>query len=205
MNIDPVPHHQTPRKRFVPRWVKLLGGGAIVLAFFNLSDIPYFLGYRQTTLDYRELESRLQAKDWDAADEITSNAMRELADISWLETDPVRLHRIPCADLQEMNRLWTDYSDGQYGLATQQEMFLAVKAGQETDSSNRFRRAELEQFTTFTRQVGHGTPTNSLNSFQPGHYPSFGVFIDGGETGPVTGVRPFSTPEMSRRLNWCRI
>lgn len=203
----PTPQHHTPHKCLIPLWVKVAGGGAIALTvLFNLQDIPYFLGYRTPALDYSDLEASLHVQDWETANDITSDMMREMADVDWINKDPLQLHRIPCADLHEINRLWTTYSNGQYGFEVQRDIFLEVKATvQDHPQSDRFRLVELEQMTAFAGRVGHQLPNNTSDSTKPGYYPSFSVLMDSGEISMVDGVRPFSTPEMVERLNWCRI
>lgn len=206
MNPESAPEHGSPPKHFLPRWAKVVAGGAIALVvLLNLQDILYFLGYREPTLDYRELEAALQGKDWETADAITSDMMRELADVDWFNNNAIQLHQIPCADLQEINRLWVDYSEGQYGLTVQREIFMEVKAAvQASEPGDQFGRVEMEQMTTFTRRTGHRVLDSGSDSSQPGYYPSFGILMKSGEP-DITGSRPFATPEMTERLNWCRL
>ncbi|MBD2156300.1 GUN4 domain-containing protein [Leptolyngbya sp. FACHB-16] len=199
-----------PKKR-IPGWVKGLGIVAIALSLWPSlwRDVPYFLGYGKPSLDYRSLEAKLQAKDWDAADQLTTEAFLQLAEIKGsplLSLDAAWFHRVPCADLQTMDRLWTQYSERRYGLSVQRDIFLAVQAQNPDHPANRERGLRaLENMDQFTEQVGHPALNHPQNKDAPGHYPSFSILMKPSNISIISGSIPFATPEVVRRITWCRL
>jgi hypothetical protein len=71
-------------------------------------------------LDYRPLADRLRRRDWLGADQLTALAVLNCSGMKegdWLR--PEQLANIPCEDLLTIDRLWSSYSDGHFGLSVQ--------------------------------------------------------------------------------------
>jgi hypothetical protein len=79
-------------------------------------------------LDYAPLQDRLLHQDFEAADRLTSEHLRQLAG------EPARrrgyvyfseVPRFPDADLESLDRLWLVYSRGRYGFSVQGRLLAA--------------------------------------------------------------------------------
>jgi eukaryotic-like serine/threonine-protein kinase len=71
-------------------------------------------------IDYEPLTDRLKQGDWKGADQLTTAAILRCHGLD--ESDclrPEQLTNIPCADLLTIDQLWSNYSDGHFGLAVQ--------------------------------------------------------------------------------------
>ncbi len=80
-----------------------------------------------TRLDYRLLRQYLAARQWAQADTATWNAIRTLLNKpagGYVFSGDLR--RIPCPDLQTIDRLWTQYSLGRFGFTAQSRIYQAV-------------------------------------------------------------------------------
>ena len=104
-------------------------------------------------LRYSSLQSALRQRDWLEADELTKDLIFQLGggeysdrdETYWLESNWTQ--QIPNADLQMLDRLWTTYSEGQFGFSVQKQIFLE-SGGQTGD------RTEQEAWGRFNAQVG---------------------------------------------------
>ncbi len=92
------------------------------------------------TVDYSTLESLLQAGDWRGADEETQQLMLQIANRqqeNWL--DVASIENFPCEDLQRLDDLWVQNSDGKFGFGVQARIWQEVGSPREYN-------AEWEQF-----------------------------------------------------------
>lgn len=134
------------------------------------------LGYWQTRYThYTRLEALLAAHEWKSADRLTTQII--LRESNWgvstwkmwgvaLLTgkltgwyEPIKQY--PCDDLQTLDSLWLKYSDGQFGLSVQRQMFERI-AAQFKD--------EFKTFDAFMNEVEWDRPTSS--NIAIGHFPS---------------------------------
>lgn len=87
-------------------------------------------------IDYLPLQKVLLINDFKTADQYTRMYLCQLAglknknDRKWLYfTD---IHKLPSEDLNTINKLWTIYSEGKFGLSIQREIWLSSNQNWET-------------------------------------------------------------------------
>ncbi|MEM8605012.1 MAG: GUN4 domain-containing protein, partial [Cyanobacteria bacterium P01_H01_bin.121] len=75
-----------------------------------------------------QLEQALAQQQWIAADEITAVLFDRYRRANFAEFEGSASHElIPCYLLQPVDELWTDYSQGQFGLSAQDQVLEALK------------------------------------------------------------------------------
>lgn len=80
-------------------------------------------------IDYRRLESLLQAENWQEADqETTEQMLAVMGKSSWCDISTTDLLNFPCADLLTIDRLWMHYSQGHFGFSVQKQIYCDCKA-----------------------------------------------------------------------------
>ncbi len=75
--------------------------------------------------DYTRLENLLASKNFQEAVEETLWIMLEITNRQrkgWLDVENVQ--KFPCADLDKLDELWHDYSDGRFGLTVQKQQWF---------------------------------------------------------------------------------
>lgn len=86
-------------------------------------------------VDYQPLQSVLSTQQWREADRLTTRLLIKVLNLQMgLEPNQLNLSRytaeqfqvLPCADLNTIDRLWTHYSQGCYGLSVQREIWLGM-------------------------------------------------------------------------------
>ena len=84
-------------------------------------------------IDYAKLQSFLESRQWQAANEETERVMlkvaRRLRD-RWLDGEAQ--DRFPQTDLETINRLWTQYSKARFGFTVQAQIFAEVQSQDST-------------------------------------------------------------------------
>ncbi len=73
-------------------------------------------------LDYAPLERALMAKDFELADRLTSDLLRQLAGPAAVSRGYVYYSEVPpiaAVDLESLDRLWLTYSQGRFGFSVQ--------------------------------------------------------------------------------------
>ena len=116
-------------------------------------------------IHYQPLQRCLAARQWEKADTATWNAIRTILNKppgGYIFSGDLR--RLPCADLQTLDRLWTKYSLGRFGFTAQSRIYEAVG----------------EDYRLFCEQVGWPLDNRNdrpnhwhFNSLAPpGHLPS---------------------------------
>lgn len=108
---------------------------------------------------YQDLFEALQAGDWRSADRWTDRLVRYFAaDCSFLE--------VPTAELQQIDDLWTTYSDGQFGWSVQAAIWIEL-GGQPAEPDPEIYDALAEfvgwQVTTFDPDAAATTDWQRLN------------------------------------------
>jgi hypothetical protein len=93
----------------------------------NDSDIVLLKSERN--IDYSPLETLLKAQDFQAADKMTLEKLCELAGVEaiqrkWLYFTEVE--NFPLTDLQTIDKLWRNYSEGKFGFSVQREIWLSL-------------------------------------------------------------------------------
>jgi len=88
-------------------------------------DLKSEVGY-----SFEELEAALKDGDFEKADDITRNALIELAGEEAVARKFVyftEVKVIPVTDLQTINNLWVTYSDGKFGYSVQKKIWTGCK------------------------------------------------------------------------------
>ncbi|MBD2543189.1 serine/threonine-protein kinase [Planktothricoides raciborskii] len=110
--------------------VTFLGGGvfAIFLLYFYS---PYLNKFPQpVTIDYEKLEKLLANKEFQEADEETLEIMLLLArrqKKGWLDVKDIQ--NFPCSDLEKINKLWRESSEGRFGFTAQKWIWIDELGG----------------------------------------------------------------------------
>ncbi len=77
-------------------------------------------------VDYRKLDHLLASGKWEEADEETSRVMFKVAGRKlWL--DQKSLEKFPCEDLQIIDQLWVQYSNGLFGFSVQKRIYESLR------------------------------------------------------------------------------
>lgn len=101
----------------------------------------------QTTgVDYTALQTLLKGQQWEKADQMTYDLMVMAGDKdkSGFITS-TELEDIACEDLKTIDRLWLEYSQGQFGFSVQQQIYQSLGNPQDVD---------IDKYRQFSRQVG---------------------------------------------------
>lgn len=112
---------------------------------------PASIRLRSAKVDYSRLQALLQTRQWKQADRETLTVMLQAADRvkqTWLNA--ASLSSFPCDDLRIINQLWSNYSQNQFGFATQQQLYLTLQA---TTSTVRASRVPHELALMFCKKV----------------------------------------------------
>ncbi len=123
-------------------------------------------------IDYTPLQTLLAEQNFQAADQVTLQKLCELAGPAaiqrkWLYFTEVE--QFPVSDLQTINNLWLNYSEGKFGYSVQREIWLGVgknwdkfwaKIGWKT--GNNWTRYPQEFTWNLTAPKGHLPLSNQL-------------------------------------------
>ena len=95
----------------------------------TMNDTDIVLLKSERNIDYTPLETLLKAQDFQAADQMTLEKLCELAGVEatqrkWLYFTEVE--NFPVTDLQTINQLWLNYSEGKFGFSVQREIWLTL-------------------------------------------------------------------------------
>ena len=99
--------------------------------FFN--DIPLLSAHG---VDYTKLRNLLAAQKWKQANWETNIIMQKAAKIRWLVKflgvfgwglNSQNMKQISCTDLQTIDRLWQQYSNGKFGFSVQKQIYLETE------------------------------------------------------------------------------
>ncbi|HIK34017.1 MAG TPA: GUN4 domain-containing protein [Oscillatoriales cyanobacterium M59_W2019_021] len=91
--------------------------------------------------DYSQLEKLLKEGRWEEADYETYLVMLSIVDRregDWIRPDEMK--GFPSAALREIDRLWTQYSQGKFGFSIQKQIYETVR----NSCQNFDRRAQIE-------------------------------------------------------------
>jgi len=76
--------------------------------------------------DYTKLWRQLKRKDWRAANEETLNLLRINSGKSERDSEMIDIQRIPLVDLQTIDQLWDEASNGRFGFRVQLDLWRQV-------------------------------------------------------------------------------
>lgn len=74
-------------------------------------------------VDYNALKKALKRKDWREADVETLRVMMKASGYSKADIPPSYFEKIPCKDLQTIDRLWVVSSNSHFGFSVQKELW----------------------------------------------------------------------------------
>ena len=95
--------------------------------------------------NYTQLETYLQNHEWQQADRETDKLILAIAkEPSELDTESIQ--KFPCKALEEIDRLWTENSDGKFGFTPQKQVYLAT--------GNEFNNPAESMYESFGDRVG---------------------------------------------------
>ena len=141
-------------------------------------------------VEYFRLDSFLKAKDWQSANQATIDLMRLDAG-----TEFDKLKNFPCEILSQIDRLWVENSEGNFGFSVQKRIYLAACVN---------RVDESQRANCFAEQIGwlaKGNLDSPLgNLIYPGHYP---CLIRDGYDGIINQVN--NSFVVMKRLESCSI
>ncbi len=85
-------------------------------------------------VDYKNLQELLYAKKWKEADSETARLMLKLTNQkSQIGVKDIKL--LPCIDLNTINNLWLDASNGHFGFSIQKDIYFKLGGTREYDES----------------------------------------------------------------------
>ena len=91
----------------------LVGTGIATLPFLNILNKP----------NYAQLETYLQNEQWQQADEESDLLLLKIAGED-NSLDAKSIANFPCKDLEKIDRLWREKSDGRFGFSSQKQVYL---------------------------------------------------------------------------------
>lgn len=129
--------HQPHRYRSQPQsWFSIVGnaknrlfaGGAILIIGLGLAGL-YIDKQNMLNPDYARLQKLLADQDWKGADQETAiniwKAVNREQEKSLREED---FKKIPCEDLQAIDKLWVKYSENHFGFSVQRRIWSDVNS-----------------------------------------------------------------------------
>jgi len=94
-----------------------------------------------TGINYKKLRNLLTVKRWKEADEETENKILELLNTDyWFDVSSESLKQLPFTDIETIDRLWLNYSNGRYGFSVQKRIYESF------GSLKEFKREEWDKF-----------------------------------------------------------
>jgi hypothetical protein len=92
-------------------------------------------------IDYAELQSLLQNHQWHRASEKTEELLLAITkNSSGIILEKDFFAKIPCIDLQTIDRLWIEYSWGRFGFSIQHQIWLDICGGYTCDTKKNYQQ-----------------------------------------------------------------
>ncbi|MEG3860112.1 serine/threonine-protein kinase [Microcoleus sp. herbarium12] len=115
---------QTPKPPILP---KSAANSAETLSLSMISNLELTL-LSARGVDYTKLRNYLSIKKWKEADRETWAVMcQSLSLTPGIQLEISQIYKLPCEDLQIVDRLWLHYSQGRFGFSVQKEIYESVK------------------------------------------------------------------------------
>lgn len=140
----PVSQPNKPRKKWA--WKVILFGllvAVIPIIIIQLNSISTLLSQpAHLKEDYTKLETLLAKQQWQAADKQTERLMLKVAnreDEAWIDADAIA--NFSCTDLRQINQLWSNYSDNNFGFNVQKQIYLETG-----NTLGKFKESAYQQF-----------------------------------------------------------
>ncbi|WP_124147293.1 serine/threonine-protein kinase [Okeania hirsuta] len=112
-------------------------------------------------VDYRKLRDLLAAGKWKEANRETNIVMQKAVKARWLVKlqllsglNSKSIKKIPCTDLQTINKLWEKYSNGHFGFRIQKQIYLDTGNLLLKDRKEIYQRYRKEIYQRFGEKIG---------------------------------------------------
>lgn len=103
--------------------------------------------------DYASLKEFLTVGNWQEADRETSAIVRRLTGTTRVrDINKKDIETFPCADLQELDRLWMYYSNNRFGFSVQKDIWISLDGILYYDARNYWKFAET--YIKFAERIG---------------------------------------------------
>jgi uncharacterized protein YjbI with pentapeptide repeats len=151
----------------------------------------------ETGTDYSKLRDLLSECRWKAAQHKTHELIANLQGEGVYYLNPEALADIPCTDLVTIDRLWFEYSWGQFGFSIQKEIWISIYEGYDCNS---------KRYDTFLKHIWMRNFINteksndekSIKLVPSGYYPNFVNFF-------LTSEDEIGLAALYRRLSECEV
>ena len=146
-------------------------------------------------VDYTPLENLLAAGDWQKADRETETVMIKASgreQDGWLSEED--LDMFPCEDLDIIDQLWVQYSNGRFGFSTQKRIWESIEGTNKDEDVEIWKQfGDRVGWRVNNSWIGYRNLTFSLDAPE-GHLPEW-VFVSGFVGGGFFGSGLFSRVE----------
>jgi len=123
----------------------------------NFTSESLVSSFKETEIDYRQLEIFLAAQKWQEADAETREIMLKILGRETREWGTkAEIEKFPCTDLSIIDKLWIKHSNGRFGFSVQKRIWQSI-GGQPNANHNIYMR--------FLEQVGWRVNKNWLSWF----------------------------------------
>lgn len=86
-------------------------------------------------LDYIQLRNLLENGNWQEADKKTGQLLLQITKgVDEGDLDTNAIDQLPCDDLEKIDQLWKEYSDGKFGFSKQNQIYRAIGGTDKYDS-----------------------------------------------------------------------
>jgi len=128
--------------------------------------------FRSTVyVDYRKLRHLLAAQEWTQANQETLALMLDLSGRKikgWLRVEDIE--KIPYQDLQTIDQLWLEHSEGRFGFSTQKQILASVGGTKKLDYKTYCQFGDLVGWRCNGEWRTYSDLINTLNA-PKGHLP----------------------------------
>ncbi|WP_293128684.1 serine/threonine-protein kinase [Microcoleus sp. bin38.metabat.b11b12b14.051] len=106
---------------------KLVANYAETVSSSAISDFDFTM-ISAAGVDYTKLRYFLSTKKWKEADRETWAVMCQCLSLTpGTQLEVSQIYKLPCEDLQTVDRLWLHYSQGRFGFSVQKQIYESVK------------------------------------------------------------------------------
>lgn len=146
-------------------------------------------------VDYTRLRELLADGHWKQADEETRSLMLEIAgraNEGWLNEDSMQ--KVPCTDLRTADKLWVEFSKGQFGFSVQKRIYYR-EVGQDWE-----KMGDRVGWRVKGEWLSIESLTYNLNA-PTGHLPGCGAWV----ASLVWGLWARSADNFYKRVDSCKL
>jgi serine/threonine protein kinase len=115
----------TPEPQILP--TKPVANSAETVSLSAISNLDFTM-ISARGINYTKLRDFLSSKKWKEADRETWTVMcQSLSLTPETQLEISQIYKLPCQELQTVDRLWLHYSQGRFGFSVQKEIYESVK------------------------------------------------------------------------------